>query len=240
MDRIRRMARSARIDVRRHGLGKALYVAFLKALRYHRWLKILRCHYVEEVNPRFFHLPREYAGSFFAPSALAEFTCDPESGLSEEFAEYAFGKGDKCYGFTHNGALRAYGWYATTPTRVSPELRVHFSRDYIYMYKGFTHESHRGKRLFAIGMTRALSLYRAAGYKGMLLYIDARNLDSLKSCARMGFRIFGSIYVAKILGRSFVYTTPGCSRFRFRIECVPLGASAPSAPSPSSVSPASS
>jgi hypothetical protein len=80
---------------------------------------------------------------------------------------------------------------------------------------------HRGKRLFPFGVTRALRHYRSVGYKGMLLYAEATNLDSLKSCARMGFRVFGVIYIANVLGRHFVYSTPGCSRFGFRIEAVP-------------------
>ena len=88
------------------------------------------------------------------------------------------------------------------------------------MYKAFTHESHRGRRLFPFGVTRALKHYCAAGYKGMVLYVDANNLDSLKSCARMGFRVFGTLYVAKLFGRYLIVATPGCARFGFRVEDV--------------------
>jgi hypothetical protein len=220
MDSIRRRLRNAQKEIRHHGLRKAAFAILLKALGYGRWLNVLRCHYMEQVNPAFLEFPRDYAGSFLAPRALAEFARDGEAEISEEFLRYARAKGDKCYGFTHRGELRAYGWYATTPTRVAPGLRVHFSRDYIYMYKGFTHASHRGKRLYPFGMTRALRHYRAAGCKGMLLYVDARNLDSLKSCARMGLRVFGSVYIATVLGRRFIYASPGCARFGLRIEDV--------------------
>lgn len=218
MGRIGRFVRSARTTVRRHGWRNALSAGVLKALRHQRWLKVLRAHCVEEAQGDFLQLPPGYTGGFVAPRALAEFSRDEEAGISEEFVQYASGKGDKCYGVTYNGKLRAYGWYATNPTRVSADLRLHFGRDYVYMYKGFTHEQHRGKRLFPTGMSRALRLYRSAGYKGMLLYVDAYNLDSLKSCARMGFRSFGSIYVARVLGRYFVFETPGCARFGLRIE----------------------
>jgi hypothetical protein len=220
MDHIRGLVRNARRTLRRHGLGKAAYAGLLRALGHRRWIKVLRGHYVEEVNHAFPKFPRHYAGSFLTARALAEFARDPAAHISEEFVEYALSKGDKCFGFARDGALSAYGWYATTPTRVSPDLDIHFRRDYIYMYKGYTHALHRGKRLFPLGITQALKLYRAAGYKGMLLYVDASNLDSLKSCARIGFRVFGSIYVARIFGRYFVYSTPGCSRFGFRIERV--------------------
>ena len=223
MDRIRRLLRNAQKNIRHHGLHKVACAALLKALGYGRWLNVLRCHHVEEINPAFLECPRDYAGSFLAPRALGEFARDREAGISEELLQYAWSKGDKCYGFTRDGELRAYGWYATTPTRVAPGLRIHFSRDYIYMYKGFTHASHRGKRLFPFGMTRALRHYRAAGYKGMLLYVDARNLDSLKSCARMGWRVFGSVYIATVFGRRLILASPGCSRFGLRMEEVSDG-----------------
>lgn len=181
---------------------------------------MLRVHYAEEVNPSLLQLSPHYAGGFLAPRALEELVRDREAQVSQVFLRYALAKGDKCYGFVHDGALRAYTWYATSPTRVSRDLTVHFKRDYIYMYKGFTHESHRGKRLYPLGMTRALRHYLSAGYKGMLLYVDANNLDSLKSCARMGLRVSGSVYIAKLFGRYFICATPGCARFGFRIEHV--------------------
>jgi hypothetical protein len=218
MDRVVRLVRKARTTLARHGLRKALYAVVLKALRHHRWLKVLRAHHVEEVDARFLEAPLSYQAGFLAPGALERVARDREAGITEEFVQYAAGKGDKCYGFILNGELRAYGWYATTPTRISPELDLCFSREYIYVYKGFTHEAHRGRRLFPIGMTRALKHYRSAGYRGLLLYVDASNFDSLKSCARMGFRPFGSIFVARILGRHFVFATPGCARFGVRLE----------------------
>jgi hypothetical protein len=218
MGSIRRFVRKIRRNLRHHGVRNTLYAGLLNALQHYRWLEVLRGHYAEEVQPAFLPFPERYAGRFLAPRELEEFTREAPAAISGEFVQYSLGKGDKCYGFTYNGELSAYGWYATTPTRVSPALTLHFSRDYIYMYRGYTHERHRGKRLFPIGMTRALKHYRSAGYKGLLLYVDASNLDSLKSCARMGFRTFGSIFIAKILGRYFIYASPGCARFGFRVE----------------------
>lgn len=223
MYRIAHLVNAALRKVRRHGVCGVLYVGLLYALGYGRWFKLLRLHYIEQVNPAFVDVPAPYAATFFTKGALAEFARDPRGGFSEPFLHYALAKGDKCYGFTHDGALSAYGWYATTPTRVSPELTLHFGRDYIYMYKGFTHERHRGKRLYPIGMTRALRHYRAVGYTGMLNYVEATNLDSLKACARAGFQVFGSIWVVKLLGRYFTYSTPGCARFGFRIGAVSAG-----------------
>jgi len=203
---------------RRHGLGKALYVALLTVLGHSRWFRILRGHYVDQVNPLLLDVPAPYAATFLTASGLEEFAREPHAALSGQFIHNAVAKGDRCYGFTHNGALVGFAWYATNPTRVSPELSLHFSRNYVYMYKAFTHEMHRGKRLYPIGMSRALRHYRSVGYEGMLAYVEATNLDSLKSCARMGCRVFGSIYVVGLLGRYFAYSSPGCARFGFRIK----------------------
>jgi hypothetical protein len=140
--------------------------------------------------------------------------------MSKEFLDHALGKGDECYGFTCNGTVAAYGWYASNATSaVAPGLLLHFSPGYVYMYKGFTHDDHRGKRLHAIGMTRALQHYLSKGYKGVVSYIESTNFDSLKSCDRMGYRVFGSIYVVKLFGRYLAFSSSGCARFAFRLEC---------------------
>jgi len=220
MDSIVGLTGKLRRTLRHHGLAGTGYVILLKVLGHQRWLNVLRCHYLEEAGPAFLQPPPGYAGSFLSPREVAEFTRDPEASMAEEFAGYALAKGDKCYGFVHDGSLIAYGWYASTPTRVTRDLRLQFGRDYIYMYKAYTHESHRGKRLYPSGVMLALKHYRAAGYKGMLLYVDANNLDSLKSCARMGFRVFGTVWIATIFGRQLVFVSPGCERFGLRVEAL--------------------
>ena len=152
MDGIARLIGKVRRTLRHHGVAGTGYVVLLKLLGHQRWFNVLRCHHLEEVNPAFLQAPPRYVGRFLSVRALTEFTRDPEASISDEFAGYALVKGDKCYGFLAEGSLRAYGWYAATPTRVSPDLTLHFSRDYIYMYKAFTHESHRGQRLFPLGV----------------------------------------------------------------------------------------
>jgi hypothetical protein len=213
-----RLMRKVHRKVHYHGLRNTAWLAVLKGLGCDRWVSVLRGRYIEEADPAFLQDPQGYAGSFIGERALEALTPDSEIALSAEFVRYALAKGDKCFGFLHHGALVACGWYATTATRVSPELKVDFARGYVYLYHGFTHASHRGRRLFPTGMTRALRHFRSIGYKGMVLYVDATNLDSLKSCARMGWRPFGSIYVVKLFGRSLIYCSPGCARFAFRLE----------------------
>jgi hypothetical protein len=63
-----------------------------------------------------------------------------------------------------------------------------------------------------------LQHYLSKGYDGMLSHVESTNFDSLKSAARMGAEMFGSICVVRIFGRHFAFSSPGCRRFDFRIE----------------------
>src|SRR5213594_2643078 len=100
---------------------------------------------------------------------MVERSCHP---TFSDFLDDALPKGDECYGFVHGGELAAYGWYARSATSADPGLVLHFAPGYVYIYKGFTHDLHRGKRLHAIGMTRALQHYRSRGLKGMVSYVE--------------------------------------------------------------------
>lgn len=96
------------------------------------------------------------------------------------------------------------------------DLVLHFAEGYVYMYKGFTATRYRGQRLHAIGKTRALQHYVESGYRGMLSYVESTNFESIKSGARMGAQVFGSIYVLQLFGRNFTFSSPGCKAFDFR------------------------
>ena len=220
MDTLHDLLLRAKRKFRRHGVLKTACAALLKFVGRRDWFNVLQLHYADEVDPSLLECPRGYSGRFVAPRELVELARQPGARISVEAMGYALAKGDKCFGLIRDGDLRAYSWYASNPTRVSPYLQVRFSPNYIYMYRGYTHDADRGKRLFAIGITHALKHYLAAGYRGMLLYVDTHNLSSLKSCARMGFRLGGLIFIARICGRYFIWTTPGCAQFGVCIEVV--------------------
>ena len=74
--------------------------------------------------------------------------------------------------------------------------------------------------------------------------MSADNAASLNSCARMGYRRFGTIYTARpgrLLGlrqppswldRVFVLATPGCRQLGFRLDRTPVGVEPLAAPVP--------
>jgi hypothetical protein len=205
--------------LRRHGLASPLHLFFLRLLNCIVPFRILRGVHVKHPDAAFLGCPPAYTAGFLAPGVLQGHAGDPATELSSTFVEDALRHGDECYAIRDGATLAAYGWYSTRPTPIgSPDLVLHFDEDYVYMYKGFTDHRYRGQRLHAIGMTRALQHYRERGYKGIVSYVESTNFDSLKSCFRMGYEVFGSIYLLRLFGRHFAFASPGCDEFDFRVE----------------------
>jgi hypothetical protein len=209
---------AALLEVRRHGWRRALYHGLLRAINSVVLFKILRGVWIERVDDAFLTCPERYTAGFLSEKRLRDFSRDPDNGMPESFLDEALSKGDECFALCEGGTLAAYGWYASTPTRIDPpDLLLQFSGEYVYMYKGFTHTRHRGKRLHAIGMTMALQHYLSRGSRGLVSYVESDNFDSLKSVFRMGYAAFGSVYVLRIFGRTLTYSSPGCGTFGFRV-----------------------
>ena len=184
-------------------------------------LRILRAVHVATPDSAFLSCPEGYRAGFLTRGELEHFASDPKSEISKQFLAEASTRGDACFALRHGETLAAYGWYATGPTPIGPGAVLRFDPRYVYMYKGFTDERHRGKRLHALGMTMALAVYLASGYEGIVSYVDSTNFDSLKSCWRMGYVMFGSVYLASILGRCLSWASPGCRRFGFEVQVSP-------------------
>jgi hypothetical protein len=203
--------------IRRHGFGAVAYQAAVRGLGAVADFRILRGVAVAVPEPTFLACP--YEAKLIDERLLRDFARDPANEMSREFLDEALARGDQCYGIVDRGRLAAYGWYAFGPTPIGiPGVILNYRHGYVYMYKGFTHEDYRGQRLHAIGMTRALAHYLGRGYLGIVSYVESVNFDSLKSCFRMGYSVFGTVYVARLPGGWRSFATPGCSRYDFRVE----------------------
>ena len=212
--------------LRRHGFLNIAYAHAFKMLESALGLKVLRGVCVERPVASFLQCRESYVAGFLAPIELRHHALQPANEMSLGFVEQAIARGDQCYAVRDGEALAAYGWYSFGNTPVGlGNLVLNFSREYVYMYKGFTHIRYRGQRLHAVGMTRALEHYLGRGYKGLVSYVEAANLDSLKSCLRMGYTVFGSIYVLRLFGATFAVSSPGCRPLGFRLARAPAGPS---------------
>ena len=192
---------------------------------------IFKCVYIDAVDGAFLAPPEGYWARFVSPSELWRYATEPTYDLPESFVHRALATHDECFALGQGDEIAAYGWYSTTMNRFTDELTLRFSREWVYMYRGYTHPAHRGKRLHAIGMTMALAAYQARGFNGLVSCVEAGNEASLKSVYRMGYRTFGTIYgvrlgavlrvprgQSRLLDRQVIFCSPGCRRFGFRFE----------------------
>jgi len=208
-----------RRDVDRHGLWKSCTAAAFNVANRFMCVRILKGVTVERPDARFTACEPAYRGEFIPERALRSLADNPANQMDQPFLDRVLPRGDECYGFFAGDALASYGWYSSRPSELDmPGLVLHFDPRYKYMYKGHTHRDHRGHRLHAIGMTRALAWYLARGYRGLVSYVEWHNVDSLKSCYRMGYNDFGNIYLARLFGRYLVRIGAGCQRYGFWLE----------------------
>lgn len=206
-------------NIKHFGLPRAFADAGLRAANRAMLLRVLKGIVIEKVDEGFLEADPKYRAVFLDQATLREFARDPRNELSDDFLDQAFDKGDECYGFVAGNELAAYGWYSNKPTTLDFDgLHLQFDDRYIYMYKGFTSPAHRGQRLHAIGMTRALQSYLARGYRGIVSYVEWNNFASLKSCYRMGYHDLGSVFIAGVRGRYVVRHDAACGEYRFRVE----------------------
>lgn len=209
--------------VRKRGLPHAVQDVTLRAINAVFPCKILKGIVISEPDPAFLKSPDGYDSGFLSHDMIRDFAAEPDNQMPASFLKEALSKGDECYAICHNGTLAAYGWYSVKPTRIDlPGLEIHFGHEHVYMYKGFTHPRYRGQRLHAIGMSSALQSYRSRGFAGLVSYVEWNNIESLKSCARMGYTVFGTVYVAKVFGRYLQHRSPGCVTMGFGVERVPV------------------
>jgi hypothetical protein len=201
------------------GAARTIQDLSLRAANRVMLIKLLKCMSIERVNDAFTACPDPYRPLFLSPPMLREFGRDPANEMSAAFLDEALSKGDECLGLLQGDHLAAYGWYSSGPTRIDPpDLVLHPGVRDIYMYKGFTHVDHRGRRLHAIGMTLALQSYLSRGFRGLVSYVESNNFASLKSVARMGYEIFGTIAVLKAFGVHCTRASAGCRARGLRVE----------------------
>jgi hypothetical protein len=193
---------------------------------------IYKCLYIDTPDRGFLALERKYQAGFLDTEALWSDAQNPESDLDEASVRRSLAAGDECFAIRDGKRLAAYGWYSRAGTfHVSDTLQLHFDPRWVYMYRGFTHPAYRGQRLHAFGMTMALAAYLDRGARGFVSVVETWNEASLKSCYRMGYRDFGTIYelrLGRLLGianpkrsllqRHLVFHTPRCREFGFRLE----------------------
>jgi len=200
-------------DLKQFGIAKTIYDLAFRSSNLLAYFKILRCMALDTVDPSFLKTSARYDCKFLNEDELFELAKDRESELPRDFLLEALRNGDQCFGIMDGDKLASYGWYSNEPTNISDDLRFHFDKRCIYMYRGFTRPGYRGQHLHAIGMTMALNHYLNSGSKGLVSYVEDNNFASLKSVYRMGFIDFGKIYILGGFSRYLIHCSPGCEDY---------------------------
>jgi hypothetical protein len=205
-------------EIQHFGWSGALQVWTLTAAKRVGKLTILQCVTLPTAKPEMLQTNPAYKCGFLSLEQLEAFAANAENDLDPLFVRETIAKGDRCFGILDGDTLAAYGWYSTKTTTLDQHLTLNFDEHYVYMYKGFTHPNYRGQRLHAVGMGMALNAYLAEGSKGIVSFVEARNLSSLKSCYRLGYKDFGKVYVWETFGYPRIFHSSGCRPYGIRVS----------------------
>ena len=218
-ERVHSSFKSARSIHQRFGIVACMIDILYRCLTKITYFKVLRgmTLTLDSIDNQFLDTDPGRNGEVISGSYVSSLIA-PDIGMNQNFIDSAEKRGDWSYVFREDDNVISYGWYSKGKVPIDAQFAIHFSNHYTYMYKGFASKEYRGKKLHALGMAHALSNVAKSGDKGLITYVEANNFASLRSCERLGYKIFGSCWIFRIFGRFFVLKSPGCSRFAFGVE----------------------
>lgn len=149
--------------------------------------------------------------------SLAPYLDDPSYGLSRDYVEAAFARGDVCVALFAEGRLAGYGWVAYRPVPHEGRVWVAFAPGHRFTTNSFTHPDFRGRHLR--GSQGALDeLDRQHGATHSISAIHTHNFASLRADARNGAEIVGLAGYLELFGRVLPFRSPGAGKHGFRFH----------------------
>lgn len=214
---------SIRKNIESFGVGAYSLYLLARFMNKFSYFKVLVGMYITDatLSESFRCIDCAYDCRFLSNEEVLKFVQDETNDLPMEFVQGALERGDRCMGVLDGDRLASYGWYTPKPAQFSDELQLQFDERYIYMYRGFTRNDYRGKRLHAVGMACALKHYSAQGYFGLISYVEASNFSSLKSVYRMGYVPVGKIFCIRLLGRYLMVKSGACNEYGLGLKHTP-------------------
>lgn len=158
-------------------------------------------------------LPDDTEMRFLTPAEVEQFAQDSANDFVESHVAKAHAGIDLCFAALVDGRLASYGWYTLGRSFAigDNDILMRGPSNAAYMHSGFTHPDFRGRRLHGIGMGRALQTLSERGVDALLSDVNWANHASLKSCARLGYRMLGNLYSFG-LGRHRCLSSPRAAR----------------------------
>jgi hypothetical protein len=214
----RQLVEELRDSASRYGARAALHDLECRVVNRVAWVKVLRAMRLSLADvPSDARVDATGCESrFVGCDALEPLARAGTHDLTPAFLARARARGDRCHAVFEGATLASYTWYARAPLRVD-EFLLRFDPAYTYMFKGFTHPAYRGRRLYALGIHRALRVFTDEGQRGLVSDVASNNFASLRAAERMGYRIFGNVYLVKAGRHAFAHATRACRRYGFGV-----------------------
>ena len=214
----KQVVRELRETSSRYGARAALHdlqCKVINRLAHVNVLRAMRVSLADVPSAEMFEAPG-FSARFLSPAELEAAALAGTHAFTPEFLDRAITRGDRCYGIFEGDTLASHGWYAQQSTEINEHYMLHFDSDHTYMFKGYTLPAYRGKRLHAVGMCRALLAFTEEGKKGLVSYVASNNFASLRSVARMGYQIFGNLYLVRTAKHALAFASGGCLPYGVR------------------------
>lgn len=168
----------------RHGWGAyaaSRLFSRLQSLGLHLWVVHARPLEADFVIPPE-HAQRYEFRRIMFDEALAQSQANPQLGLSRNFLERAFERGDICVGAFEDGRLVAYTWRSLDLAPVEEGLWLQLVQPGCrYGYKALVLDDYRGQRLNETVRYFYDREMVAMGIRQNVAYIDLHNLPSLRA-----------------------------------------------------------
>ncbi len=121
---------------------------------------------------------------------------DPRHELEASIAERLQSSRDFCFAAFHGDRLANYSWFALET--IEPEhsfgAGLKLPQDTVYLYKAYTVPEFRGRQIHGAALSRAAAHFRQRGSVQMIAIVDFANGASLRSHAKLGFRLAGRLF----------------------------------------------
>ena len=105
-----------------------------------------------------------------------------------------FDRGEQCFIAIHNTEVISYIWASRGKVGVEEiNMAVQTAPKEMYLYDAFTLEPWRGKNLYPSVLQRALEYGQSLGLQRMTIFVEARNIPSIRGVTKAGFILFQTL-----------------------------------------------
>ena len=184
--------------------------------RLRRWL-FVSVIYVRDLREEELKAPPEgFEAKFVDKGELLECCSDPSLGMSAQFVESAFARGDVCTGMFYNERLIAYMWRSTSLTPHTKSIDVETRKPYRYGYKALTLKEYRGRHIPEYLAPVSSRYFIERGYIYTIGFVETQNYASRKSELRRGSYKVGYAGYISLFGVRITFRTTGVRETGFR------------------------